>query len=59
MSVYHPMWDLAALLGGEVILSRALWNRGASSWGRKGRKGRFEVWVICLLWTIIFDTRGK
>jgi hypothetical protein len=41
------MWDLVALLGGEVILSRAMWNRGASSQGgRGGRAGlRYGLFV--------------
>ena len=27
--------------------------------GFQGRGSRFEVWVIHLVWTFIFDTRGE
>ena len=58
MSVYHPWWNLAASFEGSHCFGRAVWNRGASNRGFQGRRSRFEVWVIHLIWTIIFDARG-
>jgi hypothetical protein len=47
------------ILEGSHHFGRAVWNRGASNRGFQGRRSRFEVWVVHLLWTIIFNTRGE
>ena len=46
------------ILEGSHCFGRAVWNRGESNRGFQGRRSRFEVWVIHLVWTIIFNTRG-
>jgi hypothetical protein len=44
---------------GSHCFGRVVWNRGASNRGFQGRRSRFKVWVVHLLWTIIFDARGE
>jgi len=46
-------------LEGSHRFGRVVWNRGASNGGFQGRGSRFEVWVVHLVWTFIFDTRGE
>jgi hypothetical protein len=44
---------------GSHCFGRAVWNRGESNRGFQGKRSMFEVWVVRLLWTNIFDARGK
>jgi hypothetical protein len=58
-SVYCPWWDLVASFEGVIIFGERCGTGGKVIGGFQGKRSRFEVWVVHLLWTNIFDARGK